>query len=93
MTITPSDTEAVARIVVVDDDPGIRETVSEFLGQNGYAVDQAKDIYSKDQEAELLKKGLTILRKTLQLNFYIRGDEVYPGEDEVNKEGESWIMR
>jgi hypothetical protein len=56
-------------------------------------TDQAEDMYSKDNEDELLKKGLTILRKTLQLNFYIRGDEVYPGEDEVNKTGEEWIMR
>jgi len=56
-------------------------------------VDQPQDIYSPDKEGELLKKGLTILRKTLQLNFFIRGDEVYPGEDEVNKASEEWIMR
>jgi hypothetical protein len=35
----------------------------------------------------------TILRKTLQLNFFIRGDEVYPGEDEVNINAEAWVMR
>lgn len=34
-----------------------------------------------------------ILRKTLQLNFFIRGDEVYPGEDEVNENASLWIMR
>ena len=34
-----------------------------------------------------------ILRKTLQLNYLVRGDEVYPGEDEVNDNPESWIMR
>jgi hypothetical protein len=56
-------------------------------------TDAAEDLYSRDNEDELLKKGLTIMRKTLQLNFYIRGDEVYPGEDEVNKTGEEWIMR
>jgi len=39
------------------------------------------------------KAGLIFLRKTLQLNFFIRGDEVYPGEDEVNKDSETWIMR
>ena len=38
-------------------------------------------------------KDLIILRKTLQLNFFIRGDEVYPGEDEVNSGSERWIMR
>jgi hypothetical protein len=34
-----------------------------------------------------------ILRKTLQLNFHIRGDEFYPGEDEVNPVDQQWIMR
>lgn len=34
-----------------------------------------------------------ILRKTLQLNYLIRGDEVYPGEDQVNEEPEKWVMR
>jgi hypothetical protein len=38
-------------------------------------------------------KDLIILRKTLQLNYFIRGDEVYPGEDDVNVDSESWIMR
>jgi hypothetical protein len=58
-------------------------------------VDQPQDMYSPDKEDELLKSGLMILRKTLQLNYYIRGDEVYPGEDEVNKDknAEEWIMR
>jgi hypothetical protein len=56
-------------------------------------VDQAADMYDKENEDKLLKSGLTILRKTLQLNFFIRGDDVYPGEDEVNKDTEEWIMR
>lgn len=34
-----------------------------------------------------------ILRKTLQLNYFIRGDEVYPGEDKVNENASAWIMR
>jgi hypothetical protein len=34
-----------------------------------------------------------ILRKTLQLNFHVRGDDVYPGEDEVNANPERWVMR
>ena len=32
---------APARIVVVDDDPGIRETITEFLGRHGYATGEA----------------------------------------------------
>jgi hypothetical protein len=34
-----------------------------------------------------------ILRKTLQLNFIVRGDEVHPGEDEVNQDPQEWVMR
>lgn len=36
-----------------------------------------------------------ILRKTLQLNYHVRGDEVYPGEDEVNAADTAmqWVMR
>lgn len=34
-----------------------------------------------------------ILRKTLQLNYLIRGDDVYPGEDEVNENASEWVMR
>ena len=34
-----------------------------------------------------------ILHKTLQLNYHIRGDEVYPGEDEVNENPSDWVMR
>jgi len=34
------------------------------------------------------------LYKTLQLNFLVKGDEVYPGEDEVTRdEAEVWVMR
>ena len=33
------------------------------------------------------------LRKTLELNFLVRGDDVYPGEDEVNHKALEWIMR
>ena len=44
-----------------------------------------------------VKTGATtkpvILHKTLQLNYLIRGDEVYPGEDEVNENPEQWVMR
>ena len=36
---------------------------------------------------------LTTLRKTLQLNYFIRGDDVYPGEDEVNVDPEDYVMR
>ena len=61
--------------------------------KNWTVLDPQTGIYDKDAEEKLIKSGLTILRKTLQLNFFIRGDEVFPGEDEVNKDSEDWIMR
>jgi len=36
---------------------------------------------------------VVILRKTLQLNFFINGDDVYPGQDVVNEKAEEWVMR
>lgn len=50
----------------------------------------------KDGKGNIIKDkdgNPIILRKTLELTYHIRGDEVYPGEDEVNSEGEKWIMR
>jgi hypothetical protein len=48
-------------------------------------------------EAATVKLGdkEVILRKTLQMNYHIRGDEVYPGEDEINSDNpaEQWVMR
>ena len=38
-------------------------------------------------------EDLVILRKTLQLNYLINGDEVYPGEDVVNENPSQWVMR
>ena len=34
---------ATARVVVVDDDPGIREAITEFLGRHGYETAEAAD--------------------------------------------------
>jgi hypothetical protein len=66
-------------------------------GLSGEAVTLKKidGRYQKVDKAEDMKnpKDLVILRKTLQLNFFIRGDEVYPGEDQVNQDSEVWIMR
>ncbi len=69
LSTAPPDIEAVARIVVVDDDPGIRETVSEFLGQNGYEVDQAQDMASLQQALARAPADLIVL------------DIMLPGED------------
>src|SRR4051794_14022674 len=59
-------------------------------GLSGEAVnlkdDEGKEVKTADGKP-------VILRKTLQLNYFIRGDEVYPGEDEVNANPEQWVMR
>ena len=54
------------------------------------------DIVKSDQAMIADPKApslLTTLRKTLQLNYFIRGDDVYPGEDPVDVDPEEWIMR
>jgi hypothetical protein len=59
-------------------------------GLSGEAVflkdDDGKEVKTPDGKP-------VILRKTLQLNYLIRGDEVYPGEDDVNENPEEWVMR
>ena len=50
----------------------------------------------KDSSGNVLKdrNGRAVqLRKTLQLNFHVRGDEIRPGEDQVNVNYKQWIMR
>lgn len=34
-----------------------------------------------------------ILRKTLELNYIYRGDQFYPGQNQVDENSEDWIMR
>lgn len=34
-----------------------------------------------------------ILRKTLQLNYAVLGDEMHPGQNDVNENGSEWVMR
>jgi hypothetical protein len=53
-------------------------------------------IILKDDKGEPMKNKEgkpVILYKTLQLNYFIRGDDVYPGEDEVNQNASTWVMR
>ena len=60
---------ATARILMVDDDPGIRDLVSDFLGRHGYNVETAAD--SQDME-RVLERGPVDL---------IVLDVMLPGED------------
>jgi hypothetical protein len=38
-------------------------------------------------------EDVLILRKTLQLNYVVFGDDIFPGMDEVNVRPEQWVMR
>jgi len=53
-------------------------------------------VQMKDDAGNVMKDkdgNAIILRKTLQLDYHIKGDEVYPGEDDVDQEPETWVMR
>ena len=60
---------AGARILMVDDDPGIRDVVSDFLGKHGYKVDTAGDAAEMEQALERGPVDLIVL------------DVMLPGED------------
>ncbi|HWE98498.1 MAG TPA: response regulator [Caulobacteraceae bacterium] len=56
-------------ILVVDDDPGIRDVVSEFLSRHGFSVDTAADSREMDRAAARRRPDLVVL------------DLMLPGED------------
>ncbi|HEX6866731.1 MAG TPA: response regulator [Caulobacteraceae bacterium] len=61
--------ETGARILIVDDDPGIRDVVSEFLARHGYQVETAAD--GKQMDAALDRDGYDLVVLDLMM----------PGED------------
>jgi two-component system OmpR family response regulator len=60
---------AQPRILMVDDDPGIRDVVSDFLGKHGYAVETAGDSREMEMVLERGPVDLIVL------------DVMLPGED------------
>jgi two-component system OmpR family response regulator len=60
---------ANARILMVDDDPGIRDVVADFLGRHGYEVETAADGREMDDALERGPVDLIVL------------DIMLPGED------------
>ena len=58
-----------ARILIVDDDPGIRDVVSDFLGKHGYEVETAAD--GKQMDQVLTRDGVDLVVL----------DVMMPGED------------
>jgi two-component system OmpR family response regulator len=61
--------EIPAHILVVDDDPGIRDVVAEFLSRHGYAVETAADAREMDAAVRRRAPDLVVL------------DVMLPGED------------
>ena len=61
--------EAAPRILVVDDDPGIREVLTEYLGQHGYAAEGAATAAEMDRAIAARPPDLIVL------------DLMMPGED------------
>ena len=62
-------TAPAARILMVDDDPGIRDVVSDFLGRHGYSVATAGDAHEMEQVLDQQSIDLIVL------------DIMLPGED------------
>lgn len=55
-----------------------------------------ESVQMKDDSGQPLKDAdgnPIILHKTLQLNYLVRGGDVYPGQDEVNVKSEDAVMR
>ena len=65
----PMPVEAAPRILVVDDDPGIREVLTEYLAQHGYAVEGAATAAEMDRAIAVRAPDLVVL------------DVMMPGED------------
>lgn len=61
--------DGAAKILMVDDDPGIRDVVSDFLGRHGYLVETAGDARAMD--AALARGGFDLIVLDVML----------PGED------------
>ena len=51
------------------------------------------NIQGADGKPVLVGDHPLILRKTLQMNFQISGDEIAPGLDATHFRGEKWVMR
>ncbi|MBS0410596.1 MAG: response regulator [Proteobacteria bacterium] len=68
-TLMSPQAETAEHILVVDDDPGIRDVVSEFLERHGYAVDTAADGREMERAISRHAPDLVVL------------DVMLPGED------------
>jgi two-component system OmpR family response regulator len=66
---TRTDSTVPVRILMVDDDPGIRDVVSDFLSRHGYTVETAGDATEMERELNRAPIDLVVL------------DIMLPGED------------
>src|ERR1700753_159389 len=66
---TRAEPAAGQTILMVDDDPGIRDVVSDFLGRHGYTVETAADALQMEQSVSRSHPDMIVL------------DVMLPGED------------
>jgi hypothetical protein len=71
-------------------DPRMGNFIIFVGGLSGEAVQMKDDSGQPMKDAD---GNPIILRKTLQLNYLIRGDDVYPGQEDVNVKSEEEVMR
>ena len=64
-----TDAQARPRLLVVDDDPGIREVLCEYLDRHGYAAEPAASAAEMDRALQARPADLVVL------------DVMMPGED------------
>ena len=78
-------------------DGGRRRSAHDPLGALGDDGVYARlDAVAEDLKGELKgvkKEDVIVLRKTLQLNHVIYGDDRFPGLDQVNVKESQWVMR
>jgi hypothetical protein len=68
------------------------ETVTLKKGADGQMVKVKPERIAEELKG-VKEEDVVILRKTLQLNYVVYGDELYPGLDEVNVLPQQWVMR
>ncbi|NEX95085.1 response regulator [Caulobacter sp. 17J65-9] len=69
MEARAAEVAAGARVLIVDDDPGVRDVLAEFLARHGYGVDAAGDAAEMDRKLAAFGPDLVVL------------DLMLPGED------------
>lgn len=90
-TILVGDDEAKDGVAIWEEPDAEMGSFSIFIG--GLSGEHAQLTDSKNEPVKDKDGKPVILFKTLQLDYTISGDEVYPGIDPVDKTHQRWVMR